>query len=511
MKKSIRAIISVILSVILCVSAVIPSFAALSFADIISGAIGGNVSGGSDTSMSDLIGQLISGGSLGDVNIAEILAKMLDDEINKESPAKVLIEKIMDNIKNGVKNDGTDDPSVEIDKEALNYAVELFNLTVNRIKQEKPFVIKSTNSGMSQELGKDVSAQWMPILSAIASSVVSDKSLVPAVIGAMSDETATITRLGNGVSHDNDIPLTGTPYVSTITADQVKNFSMTIHKSGAYSIRLDLPTVYGSPVGTGYDALFDVTDNSTFKVNLIKGLSFETPVFIKYINSYAEVNVNKKGEISGYKLHMECTASLADAEGNNPIGLKPEITSAFDFEEQGLIYVVEQVYNGFNWGSRKMGDIDNNNKITTADARLLLRAVARLETLSDEDKLYADINQDGKITAVDARLVLRGAAKLITLPDTDDIIKKDTTQSEKTQTAINNLIIVILAAQAEKEANASENPTTPTTPTTPTVDPGKKDDSVNSSDNNKTNYSDYINSGANFINDLINGLFSKKS
>lgn len=507
MKKSLRAIISVILSVILCVSAVIPSFAALSIADIISGAIGGEIGGGSDSSMSDLIGQLISGGSLGDVNIAEILAKMLDDEINKESPAKVLIEKIMDNIKNGVKDDGSDDPSVDVDKEALSYAVELFNLTVNRIKQEKPFVIKSTNSGMSQDLGKDVSAQWMPILSAIASSVVGDKSLVPAVIGAMSDDTATVTRLGNGVSHDNDIPLTGTPYVSTITADQVKDFSMTIHKSGAYSIRLDLPTVYGSPVGTGYDALFDVTDNSTFKVNLIKGLSFETPVFIKYINSYAEVNVNKKGEISGYKLHMECTASLADAEGNNPIGLKPEITSAFDFEEQGLIYIVEQVYNGFNWGSRKMGDIDNNNKVTTSDARLLLRAVARLETLSDEDKIYADVNQDGKVNANDARLVLRAAAKLITLPDTDDIIKKDTTQSEKTQTAINNLIIVILAAQAEKEANNTE---TPTQPDTPTVNPGKKDDTTNSSDN-KTNYSDYINSGANFINDILNGLFSKKS
>lgn len=507
MKKSFRAIVSVILSVILCISAAVPSFAALSIADIIKGAIGGDISGGgSDSSLSDIIGQLISGGNLGDVNIAEILAKMLDDEINKESPAKELIEKIMDNIKNGVKDDGTDDPSVEVDKEALSYAVELFNLTVNRIKQEKPFVIKSTNAGMSQDLAKDVDAQWMPILSAIASSVVTDASLVPAIIGTMTDETANITRLGNGVSHDDDIPLTGTPYVSTIKADQVKNFSMTIHKSGAYSIRLDLPTVYGSAVGTGYDSLFDVTDNSTFKVNLIKGLSLDTPVFVKYINSYAEVNVNKKGNISGYKLHMECTASLADADGNSPIGLKPEITSAFNFEEKGLVYVMEQVYNGFNWDARKMGDIDNNNKITASDARMLLRATARLENLDESAKPYADVNQDGKITALDARLILRASAMLCELPKTEDVMKIDTTQRDKTQTAINNLIIVILAAQAEKAAN---QPSTPETPSTPTVDPGKKDDTDTSGD--KTNYADYVNAGANFINDILNGLFSKKS
>ena len=509
MKKISRKIISVTLCVILCVSSVIPALAAggLSIADIIKGAISSEVGGstGSDESISDMISGLITGGGLGDINIAEIIAKKIDDEINKESPAKELIDKIISNIKNGVPDDGSDDPSVEVDKEALDYAVQLFNLTVNRIKQEKPYVVKSENSGLSQSAQKDIDAQWMPVLSAIASSVVKDTSLVPAVIGAISEENAVSTRLPNGVSHDADMPLSGTPYVSTIKPEQVKNFSMTIHKSGAYSIRLDLPTVYGSPVGTGYDALYDVTDNSTFKINLIKGLSMETPVYIKYINSYAEVNVNKKGNISGYRVHIECTASLADENGNNPIGIKPEITSAFNFEEKGLIYVMEETYTGFNWDPRKIGDVNNDNKVSAADARLVLRAAAKIDVLDETDADFADVDRDGSVTTADARRILRASAMMDTLPTTSDVMTIDTTLKEKNQTAVDNLILIILAAEAEKKNNQPSEPVSGET-TTAKVDPGSKDETTT-----KKNYADEINNGGQLINDIINGIFNKKN
>ncbi len=507
MKKTSRKILCIMLCVILCVSSVIPAFAAggLSIADIIKGAIssGTGTGAGSDDDLSDMISQMITGGSFGDINIAEILAKKLDDEINKESPAEELINKIISNIKNGVPDDGSDDPSVEVDKEALNYAVELFNLTVNRIKQEKPYVVKSENSGLSQDAQKDISSQWMPILSAIASAVVKDTDLVPAVIGSMSDSTAVSTRLPNGVSHDNDMPLSGTPYVSTIKPEQVKNFSMTIHRSGAYSIRLDLPTVYGSPIGTGYDSLYDVTDNSTFKVNLIPGLSMDTPVFVKYINSYAEVNVNRKGNISGYRVHIECTASLADENGKNPIGLKPEITSAFDFEEEGLVYVMEETYTGFNWEPRKMGDVNNDNKVSASDARLVLRAAAKIDKLDDADRDYADIDRNGEITPADARKILRAASMVDTLPNTADVMTVDTTVKDKNQTAVDNLLIVILAAEAEKKNNQANEPSSETT--TAKVDPGSKDEITT-----KKSYADAVNNGGQFINDFINGLLQKK-
>ena len=61
---------------------------------------------------------------------------------------------------------------------------------------------------------------------------------------------------------------------------------------------------------------------------------------------------------------------------------------------------------------RLLGDVNNDGKITTKDARLVLRHVARLELLSDEAVKYADATKDGKITLADAKLLLRVAARL---------------------------------------------------------------------------------------------------
>lgn len=61
----------------------------------------------------------------------------------------------------------------------------------------------------------------------------------------------------------------------------------------------------------------------------------------------------------------------------------------------------------------KPGDLNGDNKITAADARLALRIAAKLEPNTDPAIIaVADINSDGNITAADARLILRKAAKL---------------------------------------------------------------------------------------------------
>ncbi len=64
---------------------------------------------------------------------------------------------------------------------------------------------------------------------------------------------------------------------------------------------------------------------------------------------------------------------------------------------------------------RLIGDINADGKITAADARLLLRYTAKLESLDSETLKYSDANDDGKITAADARLILRVSAKLDTI------------------------------------------------------------------------------------------------
>ncbi len=62
-----------------------------------------------------------------------------------------------------------------------------------------------------------------------------------------------------------------------------------------------------------------------------------------------------------------------------------------------------------------LGDVNNDGKINSSDARQILRASAKLATLSDIQKLAADIGGDGRVNSADARIVLRISAKLETI------------------------------------------------------------------------------------------------
>ncbi len=60
----------------------------------------------------------------------------------------------------------------------------------------------------------------------------------------------------------------------------------------------------------------------------------------------------------------------------------------------------------------RCGDLDGNSKVNSVDARLCLRAAAKMETLSEKAMNTADIDGDGEITSSDARKILRAAAKV---------------------------------------------------------------------------------------------------
>lgn len=59
-----------------------------------------------------------------------------------------------------------------------------------------------------------------------------------------------------------------------------------------------------------------------------------------------------------------------------------------------------------------MGDLDEDKKITAADARLVLRASVGLESFKEKEITLADIDKDKRITAADARLILRASVGL---------------------------------------------------------------------------------------------------
>lgn len=84
-----------------------------------------------------------------------------------------------------------------------------------------------------------------------------------------------------------------------------------------------------------------------------------------------------------------------------------------------------------------LGDIDGNDSITAADARLALRASVGLETLSPEQTAAADADFNGTITAADARLILRASVGLETLHThsyTEKVTKKATCTEKGTKT-----------------------------------------------------------------------------
>lgn len=59
-----------------------------------------------------------------------------------------------------------------------------------------------------------------------------------------------------------------------------------------------------------------------------------------------------------------------------------------------------------------LGDTNGDGRVTAADARLILRAAAKLDTLQGAFFTAADVNFDGKITAADARKTLRVSSNL---------------------------------------------------------------------------------------------------
>ncbi len=65
-----------------------------------------------------------------------------------------------------------------------------------------------------------------------------------------------------------------------------------------------------------------------------------------------------------------------------------------------------------------LGDVDMDGKIKAVDARLALRAAARLDTLTETQQKLADMDEDGKVKAADARAILRVAARLDPAPET---------------------------------------------------------------------------------------------
>ena len=96
-----------------------------------------------------------------------------------------------------------------------------------------------------------------------------------------------------------------------------------------------------------------------------------------------------------------------------------------------------------------LGDLNEDGKVTAADARLALRAAVGLDTLTEQKKALADVNNDGKVTAADARKILRAAVGLEAFTPVAPATKDEIIHFY--QTAVNNIAQNGAAGYSRKE------------------------------------------------------------
>lgn len=86
----------------------------------------------------------------------------------------------------------------------------------------------------------------------------------------------------------------------------------------------------------------------------------------------------------------------------------------------------------FALAAAELGDVNNDNKVTAIDARIVLQVAVGLKTLTDSEKEAADFNGDGKITAIDARGILKKSVGITDEPTTEEPTTEEPTTEEPT-------------------------------------------------------------------------------
>lgn len=445
MKSTKRKILSAIVSVVLCLTMVAGSF----------------VTASAEINIADMLAGLTGNGSGGSINILEEIFNGINDKI-QEGEEESAIDKFVDGLKElwtGDSGDTSDEPEedleedsaevVVIDKGAADNIATLFNLTVNELKNGAPAFNKTVVATMDATIAQSLQTGLGPV-TGIVESLIGEKDLFAGVIDGTSRENQVTTKYKYGNDIINNLPIAGKEYVANLTGDDIKDYTITANiKTGAYRMHIDLKDVEGSAADSGLARVFDVTDKAYATVEL-GTMSLNINVMLKYVNNYVECQVNRDGEIVGYTTGMGITFMFQQPDGSYSTKM-PYFD--VDFEEKGIIYQITTEYSAIDYTLRKMGDADNNNKINSSDARIVLRAAAQLDTIEETDSLYCDIDGNGSVNSSDAREILRASAGLVKLPSTESILGfREYKRDETVQNHVNDLLAILMAYQAAKDA-----------------------------------------------------------
>ncbi|MCH5198765.1 MAG: metallophosphoesterase [Oscillospiraceae bacterium] len=177
------------------------------------------------------------------------------------------------------------------------------------------------------------------------------------------------------------------------------------------------------------DLLLQGGENSYYRSYMIRQGSFikDTDTIIKKINGREYVSLVSVGTLAingGTAANYLGEATPDSSKINKAVSQNAPMFTAItvsgediiiracEVDENGKVKEIDSFSVAKSGKSLLLGDIDLDESVTAADARLALRYAVGLEELSNLQKLAANVDKDLAITAADARLILRAAVKL---------------------------------------------------------------------------------------------------
>ncbi len=215
-----------------------------------------------------------------------------------------------------------------------------------------------------------------------------------------------------GAAGANPLELTGTQPVSGTT-----EFTVTIQLKDAFVLSaFDFVVEYDTAVlevenqqGTGYDytselkkayeyGMLACNDREEYSHVSFAGALAGAP---EYQGAVAQIHFKVKPDSSAVATTVSLRVNTIGTETDGRV-------ETVELENKTLAYTVQ-----LKEASGLAGDVNNDGKITLADAQLALKYSLNLIMLAQLQIQQADMNNDGKVSLADAQTILKKALNLI--------------------------------------------------------------------------------------------------
>lgn len=341
------------------------------------------------------------------------------------------------------------------DEDLREYYVKEFNTVVNAVKNNRPGVTVLATGKLIED-PSSAEDRMAGIANTIVENVfANEKSLAADLLGSLTADDTTNTATAEvsyarGELNTAKVPVAGKNYVSGLstkfkfTMKMLRNeskkrteiliqFPETNLLDALDTTKSDLSKLFDLPTNTdiiltqnedevtvlegGFFQLDDIVCTNAY-VDIIYNDDLELISYTSNINYRVKVNTYTflEGLWPTFFLLLKSRGlDVGDVASFNIIsiimkiigaatGFDPEEAMSNVFSDYNIMY---QMYE-LDWTPRYFGDVKYDNRVTSDDARSILRTAVGLQGINKAgDQFFADMNFDGKITADDARTALR--------------------------------------------------------------------------------------------------------